>query len=133
MNSDATFIIMYRVQSAVATLSAMSSLGAFGFDVWLLIREEMYWINTFYEHIDEYADILLVWAVELLMLVMTCVLSGKAYPSKTRSNTHYDLYSAVCICRLGCCCCGCPNMTPDGSNKGSITQTVAKLFTVVSC
>ena len=74
MNSDATFIIMYRVQSAMATLSVMSSLGAFGFDVWLLIREEMYWINTFYEHIDEYADILLVWAVELLMLVMTSTL-----------------------------------------------------------
>ena len=74
---------MYRIQTALATLSTMTTLGAFGFDVWLLIREDAYWLIAFYENIDIYADILLIWAAELVMQLMTCVVSGKASLSST--------------------------------------------------
>merc|ERR1711935_390137 len=106
--SDATFITMHRIQTALATLSTMTTLGAFGFDVWLLIREDAYWLIAFYENIDIYADILLIWAAELVMQLMTCVVS------------------AVCICRLGCCCCGCPDMTSD-ETKEARSNEVAPL------
>lgn len=103
--NDKTFIILYRVQVTFAVLSTLSTLGAFAFDTLLLLREDMYWgkkllgLDENGEQVDEnvkYLILLVIWPVELISQLLTCVLS------------------AIHICRLGCCCCGCPNLTPDG-------------------
>jgi len=102
---DQTFAILYRIQSAVSCVSVGTTLSAFLVDVFLLLKEyaddeytdgekQPYWINRLYKD-TELLDILLIWAVELFLQIVTSILS------------------AICICRLGCCCCGCPNLKPD--------------------
>ena len=83
--NDKTFIVLYRVQVTFAVLSTLSTLGAFALDTLLLLREDMYWSKTLLgldengEQVDEnvkYLILLIIWAVELISQLVTCVLSG---------------------------------------------------------